>query len=360
MQNGRNGKTPSKAAQQVLAREGLAAALSGTDLDAILHPPLAEVLVTPLLPILLDAELRGLDQRLQETLVELCAGDREFATVWNEQLFQHVGAARDYALAHATYIEVGQRLERTRSPERYDAGGQRLPPGMVEVRGGSYQIGPHQGWERKGVGKRGKRITLRSFYIDRYEVTNADYWVFWKTLDLTGQLERAPRFWDRNDDGSFEIPAGRENHPVVGVSFNDALAYATWSGKRLPTEDEWEAAARGLKGTRYPWGEDYEPGRANDRDAALAGTAPVGSFVEGASATGCFDLSGNVEEWTASSADGDLLDSALDSSLVQVVIRGGNFNTNAEGVSATFRWISPGVSTRKPHLGFRCALTAAK
>ena len=360
MLHGRQGKPPSKAAQLVLAQEGIGSALAAAEIAPAFIGPLIQLLAEPLLPTLLSVELEHLEERVQQSLNEMFLSAEPFAAVWNERLFQHVPAAQEYARAYRAYIEVGQRFERTLSPERFDAGGQRLPPGMVEVRGGSYQIGPHHGWERKGIGKRGKRITLRSFFIDRNEVTNADYQVYWKSLSPEDQLARVPRFWEKKPEGGYQIPAGRENHPVVGVSFNDALAYATWSGKRLPTEFEWEAAARGLGGLVYPWGDEYEAGRANDRDAALGDTAPVGSFPDGISGCGCLDMSGNVEEWVSSTAEGDDIDKPLESSLIQVVIRGGHFNTNADGVAGTFRWISPGVSTRKPHLGFRCALTAER
>ncbi|MFH0944808.1 MAG: SUMF1/EgtB/PvdO family nonheme iron enzyme [Planctomycetota bacterium] len=360
MLHGRQGKPPTKAAQLIIAQEGIGSALAATEIDPAFNGPLVQNLAEPLLPTLLDVNFENLEERVLQSLREVFLSEEPFAAVWNERLFQHVPAAQEYARAHRNYIEVGQRFERTLSPERFDAEGQRLPPGMVEVRGGSYQVGPHSGWERKGIGKRGKRVTLRSFFIDRTEVTNGDYQVFWKSLSLEDQLARVPRFWEKQPDGGYLIPEGRENHPVVGISFNDALAYAHWSGKRLPTEFEWEAAARGPLGLQYPWGDEYEAGRANDRDAALGDTAPVGSFPDGMSGCGCLDLAGNVEEWTSSTAEGDDINEPLESSLIQVVIRGGHFNTNADGVAGTFRWISPGVSTRKSHLGFRCALTAEK
>lgn len=360
---GRGGRAPTRAAQLVLIKEVLTASLAQAGIDALLHGPLSEFLAEPLLQSLLDPDLAGVDQRTAEEIDRFFDTDREFAAIWNEHIFQRVEAAREYARTHAIYIEAGRRVERERNPERFDEGGQRLPPGMVQIKGGSYEIGPHDGWERKGLGKRSKRVTLRTFYIDKHEVTNADYRVFWSTLTPEQRGVHLPRYWvelPESEGGGFDIPAGKEDHPVVGVSFNDALAFATWANKRLPTEDEWEAAARGPKGLKYPWGADYEAGRANDREAALGATAPVGAFPDGSAWSGCQDLSGNVEEWTASTADGDDVIEPLDSNLIQMVIRGGNFNTNSDGVAATFRWISPGLSTRKPHLGFRCAQSGNK
>ncbi len=355
-------RAPAKAAQFVIAQEGLAAALAQSDLDPVLQEPLVQLLSTPLLPSLLDPEAADLEPRVQSFVQEFFRPGQEFARVWNDSLFPHVAAARLYARARASYIEVGQRLERERSPERFAAGGERLPPGMVEVKAGNYEIGPYTGWVqgRKGIGKKSKRVSLRAFFIDRTEVTNAEYLVFWKSLGEEARLAHLPRYWTKSEDGEVSFPEGRGDHPVVGVSCNDALAYAAWCGKRLPTEDEWEAAARGLEGRTYPWGFEYESGRANDRDAAIGDTAPAGSFPAGASPCGCLDLAGNVEEWTASTEDGETLAERIDSNLLLVVIRGGNFNSGASNVSATFRWVYPGLSTENEWTGFRCALSADK
>ncbi len=357
---GPGGRRPTKNAQLLIAADGLVDTLDATAVDPGFHAALANRLVERILPSLTDPALEGLSERTDVVLREVFVPDRDFAEVWNDALYTHVGTAHVYHDAHAAYIEAGRRVERERSPERFAAGGERLPPGMVEVKGGQYQLGPHAGWERKGIGRRGKRVTLRTFYIDRTEVTNDEYHAYWKTLELTNQLERLPRYWEKGPDGTYTIPEGRADHPVVGVSFNDALAYATWAGKRLPTEEEWEAAARGARGTHFPWGDQYAPGNSNDREAGLGDTAPVGSFPGGRSAFGCDDMSGNVEEWTATTADGDVIEGPLESNLVQVAVRGGNFNSGSDVSAAVFRWIAPGLSTRKPHLGFRCAMDVKK
>ncbi|MFG0319366.1 MAG: formylglycine-generating enzyme family protein [Planctomycetota bacterium JB042] len=355
MRSGRGGKSPTKAARLVLAEEWIEGALASTSLDAAFGPPLARITAEPLLESLADPDLAALEDRLRQALGPVLRSGVEFAEVWNDALFMHVDDADGYGAAHAAYLEAGRRVEREKAPERFDDEGERLPPGMVLVKGGTYPFGPHDGWARKGIGKRGKRVNLRTFYLDRHEVTNADYHVFWSTLDMEGRLERLPRFWVQDDRGEYDFPDGQGDHPVVGVSWNDAYAYAQWAGKRLPTEEEWEAAARGPKGLRYPWGDDYRAGACNDREAALGTTAPIASFPGGVAPCGALDMAGNVEEWTATTSDGDPILDPLDSNLVQVVIRGGNFNAGSDGVSATFRWISPGLSTRKAHLGFRCA-----
>ncbi|MBI1929795.1 SUMF1/EgtB/PvdO family nonheme iron enzyme, partial [Candidatus Poribacteria bacterium] len=140
------------------------------------------------------------------------------------------------------------------------------------------------------------KVWVDAFWIDRCEVTNAQYEKFMKA---TGH--RAPKFW--NDD-KFNKP----DHPVVCVSWGDAVAYAQWAGKRLPTEAEWEKAARGrLVGKLYPWGNSISHDNANimgtgGRDR-WKDTSPVGSFPP--NGYGLYDMAGNVQEWCADWYDDD-------------------------------------------------------
>ena len=128
-----------------------------------------------------------------------------------------------------------------------------------------------------------RRVYLDGFWLDKTEVTNRRYERF---VRATGH--RPPLYWF---DG--KIPDGREEHPVVGVSWEDARAYALWAGKDLPTEAQWEKAARGVEGALFPWGNEWEPQRAN-----LSGKpAPVGSHPRDISPYGCVDMTGNVWEW---------------------------------------------------------------
>jgi formylglycine-generating enzyme required for sulfatase activity len=128
---------------------------------------------------------------------------------------------------------------------------------------------------------------LPDFYIDLTPVTNVEYAVF---VDAT--VHRRPRHWP--DGGR---PEGLDDHPVVGVDHRDASAYAAWAGKVLPSEAEWEKAARGPKGFAYPWGNQATPAKCNVRETGVDRTTPVGLYRSGASPYGVFDLSGNVWEW---------------------------------------------------------------
>lgn len=136
-----------------------------------------------------------------------------------------------------------------------------------------------------------------AFEIGRFPVTQHEWAVF---LAETGAGEAPPGFV-----GDLP-PRGRENHPVHGIPHEAMLAYCDWLSRatglryRLPTEVEWEKAARGVDGRAYPWGEAFDPRLANTREAGIGETTPVGAFPGGASPCGALDLAGNVEECTGS------------------------------------------------------------
>ncbi len=132
-----------------------------------------------------------------------------------------------------------------------------------------------------------RKIYLKEFYIDKYEVTNKDY----NHLTMKFRYPPPPH-WEKG-----KYRPERENHPVFNVSWFDADAYCTWRGKRLPTEEEWEKAAGGPHGNRYPWGDvfDEEKGNLNKKD-----TVPVGIMPEDISYYGVYDMGGNLMEWTSS------------------------------------------------------------
>lgn len=141
------------------------------------------------------------------------------------------------------------------------------------------------------------RLVVSDFYIMRYPVTNAQYLQF---VQATGY--RAPHFWPDK-----QYPADIANHPVTGVTLLDASRFCLWAAGvtglpiRLASEPEWEKAARGTDGRIYPWGNTWEAGRCNSKEAGLDGTTPVGQFSpQGDSPYGVADLGGNVQEWIGS------------------------------------------------------------
>ena len=192
-------------------------------------------------------------------------------------------------------------------------------------------------------------VHLDAYYIDRHEVTNARYRTF-----LEGQRRpRRPAYWI---DPRFNAAA----QPVVGVLWSEAAAYCRWAGKRLPTEAEWEKAARGPDGRRYPWGDHWEPGRATSADGGAQRPAPVGSRPGGASQYGALDMAGNVAEWVADWYARDAYEHAAaknptgpDAGAIRV-LRGGSWLDYYFDLRATGRRADE-PAVRDSSIGFRCA-----
>lgn len=137
------------------------------------------------------------------------------------------------------------------------------------------------------------QVELDGFYLDLYPITNAQYARFVEQTGHSPPKGSSP--WNKWKKG--QPPVGYENHPVVLVSWFDAQVYCEWSGKRLPTEAEWEKAARGgVQGKKYPWGDRIDPDLANYGDA-VGKTTPVGSYPP--NGYGLYDMAGNVWEWCA-------------------------------------------------------------
>jgi len=180
-----------------------------------------------------------------------------------------------------------------------------------------------------------RKIELPAYYIDRYEVTNTQYRLFVETTKRT-----APEHW-----AAGEIPEGKEKHPVVNVSLQDALAYCEWVGKRLPTEAEWEKACRGSDAREYPWGELIGSTRCNCHELGINGTTAVDQYPKGQSPFGVWDMVGNVWEWTTD---------WYDNRESMKVVRGGSYNLSSGNLRCTVRYgIRP--DRARAYCGFRCA-----
>jgi len=229
------------------------------------------------------------------------------------------------------------------------------------------------------------RVRVGRFAIDRYEVTNARYRKFLEWIrqsadhgrchpDEPQAKDHTPRYWTdfnpllESAEYARTAPFNREtftadDKPVVGVDWFDAFAYAAWAGKRLPTEAEWELAARGRDGRRWPWGSDWEWGRANtggEKKDGYVYPAPVGSFPEGLGPYGCDDMAGNVAEWCADWYAEDYYEWAETRDPQgppdgrSRVVRGGSSRSLPSSVRCAKRF-SHEPEFRTFTLGFRCA-----
>jgi formylglycine-generating enzyme required for sulfatase activity len=217
---------------------------------------------------------------------------------------------------------------------------------MVLVPSGEFVMGS----EKLANEKPRRKVMLKDFYLDKFEVTNRQYYLFCK--DTGRELPM------HMPDG--KIPAGRENHPVNNVSFADADAYCKWAGKRLPTEEEWEKGARGTDGRVYPWGSGWDQNLSNNRTRAGQDTLPVGSIPRGASPYGMMDMAGNVWEWTDSwykSYPGAPVN--FDDTGKNRVVRGGAYFYSIELLRASYRHPLPPDDVSE-YGGMRCALDPDK
>ncbi|MFQ5785953.1 MAG: formylglycine-generating enzyme family protein, partial [Alphaproteobacteria bacterium] len=207
--------------------------------------------------------------------------------------------------------------------------------------------------------RRSTRIETDAYAITRTPITNAEYAAFvadtghpapdvdrktWKSYRLIHPYSRTRAYaWKNN-----RPPRGRENHPVVLVSHDDATAYAAWLSRRtgrkwrLPTEIEWEKAARGVEGFRFPWGDEFDPNRLNSHDAGPFGTTPVDAYPTGASPFGMLDAAGQVFEWTATPAANG-----------RYIVKGGSWDDKGCGVCRPAARHSRPAALKHILIGFR-------
>ncbi|MFQ5503742.1 MAG: bifunctional serine/threonine-protein kinase/formylglycine-generating enzyme family protein [Planctomycetota bacterium] len=254
-------------------------------------------------------------------------------------------------------VERGQKERRLHAALRPTA---EVVKDMVEIPAGSYRIG-YDPKVKRGILRcfREQQVELGAFYIDRTEVSNEQYLRF---VHATGHPP--PSRWKKGS-----IPPGKEELPVVRVSWDDARAYAEWAGKRLPTEFEWEVAARGPEGFLYTWGNEFDPTMANlgpDSRTAKPGTKVVirGTLLAGdaassdRSAFNVLHMAGNVREWTQ---DLWVLPETYEPASLRLeargqhVVKGRSWQTNISEIQCLCAWRSPNFEARAPDLGFRCA-----
>ena len=231
---------------------------------------------------------------------------------------------------------------------------------MILISAGTFGMGRDDGHESE---RPAHKVELDAFYIDRYPVTQAEYQYFVQETDHSMpcyKVEWADQ--EYNWDAETKTPPGDKlDHPVVMVSWEDAIAYTVWAQKRLPTEAEWERAARGTEGRLWPWGDEFDRGRCNSAEINIGRTTSVYRFSpQGDSVEGVADLVGNVWEWTASVHQPYPYD-ATDGREGPAVsgwrtLRGGSWFNDMTRTTATARL--DGDFLFFTNVGFRCAISA--
>ncbi|MGW2835110.1 formylglycine-generating enzyme family protein [Streptomyces sp. NPDC001286] len=377
-----------------LAAEAVGWALADPD-ESVRTPALAALAATPVLrsaggPAALHALLAVLGRAPQQ----IAAGVGNYVTVADAQA---LASARtllaDPDLAGAVLEELPVPLSADRLPSRLSLAGMRhIPAGRL--RRGT-QPGQERSWDEPGEPAVAE-VAVEGFYLDTCPVTNDAYDAFVADVGEQGHLWCHPDE-PRNTDhtrSTADDPRCAGDHPVAGVSWYDAVAYAAWCGKRLPTEDEWERAARGDDHRRHPWGAQFRPERVRglhsvlgwDGDAALdrqawlrrlqdlsvaqlpALTGPV-NLPGGESPFGVRDLCGNVWEWTstrfldglpltprfAGMDPGDLWGEWS----AEVSVRGGAWSSPPALLTALSR-AGKTLVTKSPEIGFRCAVSESE
>lgn len=226
---------------------------------------------------------------------------------------------------------------------------------MVLVPKGEFSMGSN---EHSDESKH--QVVLDPYWIDKFETSNARYRAF-----MNATAHPAPAYWD-------DPRLNKSNQPVVGVSWTDANAFCKWDGKRLPTEAEWERAAKGPDGeNHYPWGHSLDPKKAN-YGQNIGRTTPIDSYPEGVSGFGVYNMAGNVFEWVE-----DWYDPSYYKQSVALNPKGAErgYNYANQGPVKVLRggsWLAPETSLHTSHrfwnqpdnnsygvgLGFRCAKSA--
>lgn len=222
-----------------------------------------------------------------------------------------------------------------------------VPEGMAYMTGGNFVMGRNSDDPFESPAH---ETSVKAFFIDKYEVTNRRYSDF-----VTAAGHPAPPGWQNG-----KYPTGQGDLPVTGISWADAVAYCEWRSRvtggtyRLPTEAEWEYAARHGESKIFPWGDQWKQDAANIRDARRNKVVDVGTFRQGETPEGISDLIGNVAEWTSDDlklypgSRGRLPEGE------NKVVRGGHFNTPREKATATYRDWRKVTGDDYSTVGFRC------
>ena len=325
-----------------------------------------------------DTEISGLESALQESArrEEQLRGQNQTLRNQNAALLKELDTARQQNRTLRDRIAALQKeLDELRPPNRPPPPSNSVDANnMALIPAGRFQMGSKNGeFDEKPV----HTVYVDAFYIDKYEVTNAQYKKFvdanpeWRKQHIPRGYHNGSYLsdWTLND-----YPIGKGEHPVTYVSWYAAMAYAQWAGKRLPTEAEWEKAARGgAVGQRYPWGNSIDSGKAN-YGTNSGGTTRVGNYP--ANNYDLYDMAGNVREWCLDAYQGGFYKSShrrnplAGGTLSEVVarftnlkgsrvLRGGSWGSQAGGTRVADR-LGYAPTYAYPYVGFRCAKSVTR
>ena len=255
-------------------------------------------------------------------------------------IIRNFDVTQDQLRQFVTFSEIVESVEEVKEKESKE---ERIEfDNMVTVSDGEFLYSDDKHIENIG----------HDFLIDVYPVTNMQYEKFMRGGGYSNE-----KYWTNEgrqwkEENNVTRPKlwkdkkwNQAEYPVVGVSYYEAEAYAEWAGKRLPTEQEWEKAARGPEGREYPWGDEFDKERCNINESGHNRTTRVTLYPNGISPYGCYDMTGNVWEWTTSDYDREAK-----------VLRGGSWNVNQRNARCAFRnWYFPAF--RLNDVGFRCVRT---
>ena len=241
------------------------------------------------------------------------------------------------------------------------------PNDMIEIPAGSFTMGRNDGPQDE---RPEHVVRLANFLIDRHMVTHADFALFLQSHGLSGGTEPAHyRVYDHDDsdarihlkEGEWRADPGLEHHPVNEVTWAGARDYCAWKGKRLPTEAEWEKAARGTDHRRYPWGNSLPDASRARFASGWTDTVSVGTYPLGASPYGVMDMAGNNWEWVSSLYRPYPFKADDGRENLQIAgvrgTRGGGHDSSASDLTTTQRGktLSRGPQAGHHNIGFRCA-----
>ena len=324
-----------------------------------------------------DAEIRGLKSASQKSArrEEQLRSQNRTLTNQNAALLKELDTARQQNRTLRDRIAALQKeLDELRPANGTPPPSNSVEANMALIPAGRFQMGSRNGdFDEKPV----HTVYVDAFYIDKYEVTNAQYKQF-VDANPEWRKQRIPRAYHNgsylSDWNVNDYPIGKGEHPVTYVSWYAAMAYAQWAGKRLPTEAEWEKAARGgAVGQRYPWGNSIDSGKAN-YGTNIGGTTRVGNYP--ANNYGLYDMAGNVREWCLDAYQGGFYKSShrrnplAGGTLSEVVarftnlkgsrvLRGGSWGSQAGGTRVADR-LGYAPTYAYPYVGFRCVKSATR